>query len=121
MSSQPLTEAEMVDLLMQSYQKSPQAYVKQVLGVTWWKKQIQMSLAVLKHDKVAIQASHAIGKSHWAAGMVNWHHDAFKPGITITTAPTQQQVVDILWKEIRMQRGDRDGNWHRCAPETYPA
>lgn len=105
-----MSEEEMYALLLQAYRKSPSLYAQQVLKVKWWKRQVQIALAVQKHSKVAVQASHAVGKSFFAAGLVNWHYDSYDPGITITTAPTQQQVVDILWKEIRLQRGDRGGH-----------
>ena len=36
---------------------------------------------------------------------VNWWFDTRNPGVVITTAPTNQDVRDLLWKEIRLQRG----------------
>jgi intein/homing endonuclease len=56
------TEAELFEMLMEGYRRSPHAYAQQVLGVNWWKRQVQISLAILKHKKVFVQASHAVGK-----------------------------------------------------------
>jgi hypothetical protein len=30
--------------------------------------------------------------------------DVFDPGVVITTAPTERDVVDLLWTELRLQR-----------------
>jgi len=46
--------------------------------------------------------------THLAGGIVNWHFDCFSPSITKTTAPTKNQVVDLTWKEVRLQRRGRD-------------
>lgn len=56
-----------------------------------------------------VRASHNVGKSYLAACLVNWWYDSFAPGIVLTTAPTQRQVQDILWKEVRNLRTPRGG------------
>lgn len=91
------------------YRASPAAYASEVLGVRWWRMQTEVAEALLKHRRVLVKASHAVGKTHVAAGLINWHFDCFRPGITIATAPTQRQVVDVLWKEVRVQRQGRPG------------
>ena len=59
--------------------------------------------------KVLVRAGHNVGKSFLAACLVNWWYDSFQPGICLTTAPTDRQVRDILWKEVRVLRGPRGG------------
>lgn len=54
--------------------------------------------------KTLVKAAHTVGKSFVMAGLVSWWFDCFKPSIALTTAPTDRQVKDILWKEIRSQR-----------------
>ena len=39
-----------------------------------------------------------------AACLVNWWFDTFRNAIVLTTAPTERQVKDLLWKEVRDQR-----------------
>jgi len=51
-----------------------------------------------------VLSGHGIGKSHAAAVAINWFFDTFDPCQIITTAPTQQSVERVLWKEVRMQR-----------------
>lgn len=54
--------------------------------------------------RVMIKSGHTLGKTFCAALIVNWFYDTYDPGLTISTAPTQTAVEDLLWKEIRMQR-----------------
>ena len=77
--------------------------------MVWWQKQQEIALALLEHKRVFVKAAHAVGKTHVAAGLVNWHFDMYQPGLTLSTAPTGQQVVDVLWKEVRAQRRGRPG------------
>jgi hypothetical protein len=91
------------------YATDPVRYSKEILGVEWWAKQQEIAEALLKYRRVLVRASHSIGKTHVAAGLVNWHFDCFEPSITLTTAPTKLQVKDVLWKEVRVQRQGRPG------------
>lgn len=77
--------------------------------VRWWDKQQEIALALLEHRRVFVKASHSIGKSHVAGGLVNWFYDCHNPGIVLTTATTKSQVEDVLWKEVRIQRAGRPG------------
>ncbi len=96
-------------LLRRCYRSDPTLYARDELGVTWWAKQQEIARALVAHRRVMVKASHAVGKTHLGAGLANWFFDCWDPSITLTTAPTHQQVVDVLWKEIRRQRGGRPG------------
>lgn len=50
------------------------------------------------------KSGHSIGKSAAAAVAINWFFDTFAPCAVISTAPTQESVRNILWKEVRLQR-----------------
>lgn len=54
--------------------------------------------------KVLVRSANNTGKSYGAAVAVNHFFDTYDPGLVLTTAPTFDQVTDILWKEVRMQR-----------------
>jgi hypothetical protein len=96
-----------LELAIRTYRAHPELYVEQVLGRTITPAQRAILRAVRKHDKVMVAASHGIGKTFICGSLVNWHFDCFKPGITLTTAPTESQVKDLLWKEVRTQRKDK--------------
>lgn len=58
-----------------------------------------------------MRAGHNVGKSFVAACAINWWYDCFDPGVCMTTAPTDRQVKDILWKEVRRLR--RGSAYHK--------
>src|SRR5262245_11195486 len=89
------------------YPTDPCAYATEVLGVTWWAKQQEVARAVVRYPRVFVKASHGVGKTHLAGGLVSWHFDSFNPSVTLTTAPTAAQVHDLTWKEVRLQRRGR--------------
>lgn len=95
--------------LMRAYRADPDLYAQQVLGVHWWSKQQEVARSIRDNQKTFVRACHSVGKSHFGGGVTNWHFDVFQPSVTITTAPTKQQVEDVLWKEVRTQRGGRPG------------
>jgi len=90
------------------YARDPEGYAENVLGVTWWAKQREVARSVVENAKTFVKASHSVGKTHLAGGLVSWHYDCFSPSITKTTAPTKNQVVDLTWKEVRLQRRGRN-------------
>ena len=95
--------------LILRYRRDPLLYMAQVLGVSLTPMQQEIVTALVTHKRVFVKASHSIGKSFIAACLTNWHFDCFAPGLTLTTAPTYQQVVDVLWKEVRTLRKGRPG------------
>lgn len=56
-----------------------------------------------------MKACHNVGKTFLGGSLVNWYFDTHEPSITLTTAPTERQVYDLLWKEVRTQRKGRGG------------
>jgi hypothetical protein len=92
------------------YRTDPAGYARDVLRVSWWSRQAEIAEALTRPPyRVLVKASHSVGKSHLAGGLVNWWYDTRSPGVCLTTAPTARQVRDVLWKEIRRQRGKRPG------------
>lgn len=87
-----------------SYASDPEAYARDILKVDWWRKQSIIARSVVENKKTLVVAAFGVGKTHVLGGLANWYFDAHKDGIIITTAPTQDQVRDLLWKEIRTQR-----------------
>lgn len=91
------------------YRQDPVGYAREVLRVAWWAKQIEVATALAQHPTVLVRASHSVGKTHLGGGLVNWWFDTRQPSICLTTAPTAAQVRDLLWREVRAQRGGRPG------------
>jgi len=87
----------------------PAAYARHVLRVSLTPDQRACCRDLICHKKLLVKASHDVGKTFLGAVLVNWFYDSFQPGITLTTAPTDRQVRDLLWKEVRILRGARKG------------
>lgn len=96
--------------ISERYKTDPGGYARDILGVEWWSKQIEVAELLLKPPyRVLVKASHKVGKTHLGGGLVNWWYDIHDPGLALTTAPTDRQVKDLLWKEVRNQRKGRGG------------
>lgn len=53
---------------------------------------------------ISVDAGHTVGKTTLAAGMVSHFFDNYRPSIIYCFAPTSEQINDLLFKEIRIQR-----------------
>ncbi len=105
----------------EQYRDDPCGYAEHVLHVDWWDKQKEVARALLVPPyKVLVLASHGVGKTHLAGGLVNWWYDTRpRDSAVLTTAPTDREVSDLTWREVRFQRGDRGGFRGTSAPELY--
>ncbi len=63
------------------------------------------------HRKLAVGTGINFGKSWLGGGTTNWYYDSWGPCLVPTTAPSQQSVKDLLWKEVRLQRIRADAKW----------
>lgn len=57
---------------------------------------------------ISVDAGHTVGKTKLAAGIVSHFFDNFAPSITYCFAPSALQINDLLFKEIRTDRRERD-------------
>ena len=95
--------------LLAHYQMNPAQCIEDVLGVTLWPKQKEIAQALWKHRRISVRAAGDVGKSFIAACIVIWALINFPRCYIITTAPTNAQVKDILWREVRMLWKKRSG------------
>lgn len=56
--------------------------------------------ALANLENVGIESATAVGKTWVLARVCYWFLDAFPGSLVITTAPTKQQLEEVLWKEI---------------------
>ena len=78
----------------------PVFFVRQVLGDDPWEKQEGILQAVRANRRVAVRACHGVGKTRGAAQVILWFLYCHRDCKVITTAPTWQQVENLLWREI---------------------
>ncbi len=83
------------------WRDDPVRFVKEWLGGTPWEKQRRILEALRDHDYVAVRSCNGSGKTYIAAHAVIWWLMCYDDAVVITTAPTERQVSEMLWREIR--------------------
>ncbi len=86
------------------YQKDPVLFAKEVCSFSPdpWQKNVLLDLA--SHTKVSVRSGHGVGKTSCEAMALLWFLSCFRYPKVIATAPTRQQLNDILWSEIEKWR-----------------
>lgn len=89
----------------QRLREDPVFFCRKVLGIEPWHKQAEVLNALKDNERVAVRSGHGTGKSFIASAAVLWFLYSYYPAKVITTAPTWNQVRQILWSEIRRMHG----------------
>lgn len=87
---------ESVDL----WQSDPLIFYDEVLDFQpdTWQEESARDLA--KHQRVAIKSGQGVGKTAFEAASALWFLTCFDHSRVVATAPTKQQLHDVLWSEI---------------------
>jgi len=80
----------------------PDWWIEKVLGCNLWPMQIAIAQSAFYYPRTTVRSCEATGKSFVAARVALAFLYNFYPATVITTAPTNRQVEDILWREIRL-------------------
>ena len=86
------------------YQKDPVIFAKEVCGFTPDKWQAEALRDLANHQKVSVRSGHGVGKTSVEAVALLWFVSCFRFPRVVATAPTRQQLNDILWSEIEKWR-----------------
>ncbi len=89
-------------MLRDLYQSLPDLWLQHISGELPWDKQREIMQAVVRHPRVAVASANGCGKTFIAARTGVWWLRTYRPSILITTAPTDRQVNEILWREMRV-------------------
>lgn len=107
--------------IRQQARKFPDWWDETVLGRRLWRMQKAIAQSTFYYPRTTVRSCEASGKTFAAAGIVLAFLYNYPPATVITTAPTNRQVEDILWREIRVAyTGSRmalEGNLTRKALE----
>ncbi|MCH8910526.1 MAG: AAA family ATPase [Chloroflexi bacterium] len=81
----------------------PVEFVRYDLKTPLWGKQAEILREIATEKRVAVRSCNGSGKTFVAATAVIWWlmAHARTSALVVTTAPTQHQVRDLLWREIR--------------------
>ena len=84
-----------------AFRTDPLKFAKRVLNVEPWQKQRDILNALAVNQQVAVRSCNGAGKTFTAAVAVLWWLMSYDNAIVITTAPSERQVKELLWREIR--------------------
>ena len=88
-----------------SYRGDPIGFETQVLDIKpqhVWPKMREVAESVRDNQFTAVPAGHSVSKTYGAARIAVWFKTCFEPSTVITTAPSDNQVRNQLWREIHM-------------------
>lgn len=87
-------------LLFERYRQDPVFYIEHALGLQTWSKMREVAESVRDNQMTAVRATHSSSKTFTAACLSVWFFNCFTSSRLVTTAPTEMQVVKLLWTEI---------------------
>jgi phage terminase large subunit len=85
--------------------KDPAWFIENVLAAKPWSAQLEIIKSVRDNKETAVASCHESGKDWTAARIALAFLFTHPQSYVITTAPTFNQVKDILWQEIGMAYG----------------
>lgn len=90
---------ELIDAL-EPYYDDPAAFFEDMLEFQCdgWQREVAADVAV--YPKVAVKSGQGVGKTALEAGFIIWFMVCRPYSKVIATAPTMQQLYDVLWAEI---------------------
>lgn len=93
-----LTESDLGDLTR--YADDPVGFCRHVLNVRLWHKQQEILSDLVTYDRVTVRSCNGAGKTRTAGCAIMWGLLTHPNAVVVTTAPTWDQVVGQLWREI---------------------
>lgn len=94
-------ESKLPDLTR--YRNDPVGFARDILHVDLWEAQRQAAEEIQKAPRrLLVESGHNVGKTFLAAVLVVWWYYTRPKCVIITTAPTQRDVVDLLWTQVRL-------------------
>ena len=85
------------------YADDPVGFIRDVLGEAGmpYSKQVEMLEALALHRRVSVVGANGSGKDWAAARAVLWWMETRTEAKAVVTGPTQRQVEEIVWQEMR--------------------
>lgn len=83
------------------YYDDPAAFLEDMLGMQCDEWQKETAYDVGNNAKVAVKSGQGVGKTALEAGLIIWFLVCRPYSKVIATAPTMQQLYNVLWAEIK--------------------
>lgn len=86
--------------ILEIYYDNPKAFLEDMLDMDCDDWQGLVASDVANYPKVAVKSGQGVGKTALEAGLIIWFLVCRPYSKVIATAPTMQQLYDVLWAEI---------------------
>lgn len=86
---------------MPVYQKYPTVFFDEVTHFDPDEWQSNVSLDLAESPRVSVRSGQGVGKTCLEANLIIWFLSCFENARVVATAPTAQQLSDVLWSEVR--------------------
>ncbi len=96
---------EFLDESIPMWQKDPVQFFEEVLEFVPDEWQAKAARDLAAHPKVSIKSGQGVGKTGLEAAVFLWFLVCFPYPRIVATAPTKQQLHDVLWSEISKWMG----------------
>lgn len=86
--------------LKNKYKDNPVGFVEAMFGCElqpWQKEALE---AIVNHDRIAMRSGHGVGKTTFLSWTIFWWLGTRHPSKIACTAPTSNQLRDVLWPEL---------------------
>lgn len=82
------------------YRKNPVLFCKEMLNFTPDEWQAEVLMDIASDPRVSVRSGQGVGKTGVEAAIALWFLSCFPFPKVVCTAPTRQQLHDVLWAEI---------------------
>jgi hypothetical protein len=82
------------------YRKNPNLFFKEVTCFDPDEWQYNVALDVASSSKVSVKSGHGVGKTALESNIILWFLSCYPYARVVATAPTMQQLHDVLWSEV---------------------
>jgi hypothetical protein len=91
---------DFLDISIPMWQEDPVIFFREVLRFEPDKWQAEAARDLAHHPRVSIKSGQGVGKTGLEAALFLWFLTCFPYPRIVATAPTKQQLHDVLWSEI---------------------
>jgi len=102
---QPAYKIKDIEFFIEQFYWDPVGFVRVIIEADPTREQMEILQALVQNRHVSVRSGHGIGKSSSLAWLILWFLCTRDKPKVPCTAPTGQQLYDILWAEV--------AKWHR--------
>lgn len=101
----PPSQKSRIERLREAAWEFPEWYFKEILGVSFWAKQLEIVKSIQENEKTLVYSCVSSGKSHAGGAIIPWWLNSHYPARVFIVAPTERQIKVNLWGEFRRIHG----------------